>query len=293
MYSSQLPSYALPPLACLQAALAAQELGSFTAAAEALGTTHATVSRRVAAAERWAGVPLFERHGRGVRTTADGDRLLTRLASMLGSIAALAQREPSRGRKAVRIAVTPSFARFWLLPRLSILEAADLRIEILAEQRNLDLRSGVTSIAVRHGRGGWKLGTEAPLVEGRLVPVATEEIARSVGASPDKVLDHPLLHDADRTAWRAWFETIGRPFPTRARDRILFNYAATLDAAVHGVGIALLDEGLHREGCPPGLTALSVPAVELAPLRHILIVADDATEAERALAVRLRSVMGT
>ncbi|MGN9785203.1 LysR family transcriptional regulator [Nonomuraea sp. ZG12] len=46
--------------------------GSFTAAAELLGYTQSAVSRRVAALERAAGGPLFERLPRGVRLTPAG-----------------------------------------------------------------------------------------------------------------------------------------------------------------------------------------------------------------------------
>ncbi|PZG19369.1 LysR family transcriptional regulator [Nonomuraea aridisoli] len=53
--------------------------GSFTAAAELLGYTQSAVSRRVAALERAAGGPLFERLARGVRLTPAG-RVLHRHA---------------------------------------------------------------------------------------------------------------------------------------------------------------------------------------------------------------------
>ncbi|MEV0199204.1 LysR substrate-binding domain-containing protein [Nonomuraea sp. NPDC050691] len=46
--------------------------GSFTAAAELLGYTQSAVSRRIAALERAAGGPLFERLARGVRLTPAG-----------------------------------------------------------------------------------------------------------------------------------------------------------------------------------------------------------------------------
>ncbi|SEU06409.1 LysR family transcriptional regulator [Nonomuraea wenchangensis] len=49
--------------------------GSFTAAAELLGHTQSAVSRRVAALERAAGGPLFERLPRGVRLTPAGAAL--------------------------------------------------------------------------------------------------------------------------------------------------------------------------------------------------------------------------
>ncbi|MFI6495752.1 LysR family transcriptional regulator [Nonomuraea typhae] len=49
--------------------------GSFTAAAELLGYTQSAVSRRIAALERAAGGPLFERLARGVRLTPAGHAL--------------------------------------------------------------------------------------------------------------------------------------------------------------------------------------------------------------------------
>jgi DNA-binding transcriptional LysR family regulator len=55
--------------------------GSFTAAADALGYTQSAVSRQVAAMERAAGSPLFERLARGVRPTAAG-RILLRHAAV-------------------------------------------------------------------------------------------------------------------------------------------------------------------------------------------------------------------
>ncbi|MFG1943321.1 LysR family transcriptional regulator [Nonomuraea sp. NPDC048826] len=57
--------------------------GSFTAAAELLGYTQSAVSRRIAALERAAGGPLFERLPRGVRLTSAGHLLHRHAAEVL------------------------------------------------------------------------------------------------------------------------------------------------------------------------------------------------------------------
>jgi DNA-binding transcriptional LysR family regulator len=62
------------------------ERGTFTAAAESLGYTQSAVSRQVAAVERAAGAPVFERRREGVRPTAAGRVVLRHAAAVLDEI---------------------------------------------------------------------------------------------------------------------------------------------------------------------------------------------------------------
>lgn len=67
----------------LRVFVAVARAGSFTAAAEATGYTQSGVSRRIAALERAAGAPLFQRLPRGVRLAPAGDALSTHAAVLL------------------------------------------------------------------------------------------------------------------------------------------------------------------------------------------------------------------
>lgn len=64
--------------------------GGFSQAASALRTAQSALSRRVARLEHQLGVKLFERHGRGVRLTADGQALMTRAEGLINELGAIA-----------------------------------------------------------------------------------------------------------------------------------------------------------------------------------------------------------
>lgn len=67
----------------LSALIAAADAGSLTVAAAQLGTHLATISRQIADLESMLGEPLLVRTGRGVRTTAVGERYVERARHIL------------------------------------------------------------------------------------------------------------------------------------------------------------------------------------------------------------------
>lgn len=235
----------LPSLEGLRAVLAANRSGSFSGAAEELGITHGAVSRRIGSVERWAGAPLFERHGRGVRATVEGQRLvglIEQALDMIGSGAA--QGRATRAPEIVRVSTVPSFVRLWLLPNLARLEGAppDLRIECEIDPRFAPLAR--IDVAIRYGRGGWREGIATPLFEETLVPVAAPALAAALGKSPSAkaLLRHPLIHDIYPDSWRLWLGAEGHRYRPRPQDRMVPDYDLVLHAAAGGGGIALLRE---------------------------------------------------
>ncbi len=231
----------LPPLDGLSALLAAADSGSFTAAAETLGLTHGSVSRRIAGLESWLGTSLFERHGRGVRLTPAGQRFAAEARNALSGLSRSAEQwRPWRGRQTVRLSVVPSFARLWLLPRLARLERADIHVELAMDHRPIDLDTRGADMAIRYGGGHWD-GIDARLLfRETLVPAASPELALEPDAAPDALLRHPLLHDSDVSQWRAWLDAAGHRYRPRWQDRRFEEYDTVLAAAEAGLGIALL-----------------------------------------------------
>ena len=239
----------LPPMESLLAALTTAATGSFSAAALELGVTHAAVSRRVEVLENWAGTRLFDRHARGTEVTTDGQRILAKIEHALGQIDSSARRSNTpTGLPVVRVGVTATFARFWLLPRLALLEGspADVRIEVIAGLKHADLQGGEVDIAVRFGRGGWKVERERRLFEPHDCPVAAPALLSGRARThADALASLPLLHLADTSGWRAWAHTHGVPFKPKPADRSFVEYALAIEAARAGLGVALWSRPLH------------------------------------------------
>ncbi|WP_206956355.1 LysR substrate-binding domain-containing protein [Trinickia acidisoli] len=244
--TSSLRPSSRPPLASLEAVCVVAREGSFSAAALATGVTHGAISRRIGAVENWLGYPLFERHGRGVRLTPDGQRLVSRIDQAFSIIdGASDQWRPARPPRIVKVSVTPAFAQLWLFDRLAALEAGPqpLAVALDVTYRNADVAAGEADVAVRCSRG-YSPGLDSQrLFPETLYPVAAPAIAAQLSARKSaQLLDWPLLHDSDLTGWRTWFAAQGIALKPRPQDRRFEDYNVVLSAAQAGLGIALARE---------------------------------------------------
>jgi LysR family transcriptional regulator, glycine cleavage system transcriptional activator len=233
----------LPPLDTIRAFDTAARAGSFSAAAETLNLTHGAVSRQIAKLERWFGHRLFDRQARGVALTPEGQRLFLRTTEALSIIADGSDRWiETRGTAVVRLTSIPSISGLWLMQRLAAFESGDphLRIELSVEHRHVDLESEGGDLAFRCGRGRIPNRVSVQLFEELCYPIASPALAQRIGqGAPERLLSLPLIHDSDASAWRAWFATQNIDYRPRPQDRRFEDYNLVLDAAAHGLGVAL------------------------------------------------------
>jgi LysR family glycine cleavage system transcriptional activator len=289
-------SSARPPLASLETVCMVARAGSLSAAAESAGVTHGAVSRRVAAVENWLGTPLFERHGRGVRLTPEGQRLVARFEQAFGIIDAATDQWRTRGGAAVvKLSVGASFARLWLFQRLRAIEAQlpRLQIELQIGYLNADIAAGEADLAVRYGVGHWP-GADAELfMREQLYPVASPALAAAASrASGAGLLDFPLLHDSDLSGWRAWATAHGAALKPRNQDRRFEDYSSVLAAAEAGLGIALARSPL-ADGYLARGTLVRLKRAQVAnPLAYYLVTArNEQRPAVQAAVARLKAAL--
>jgi len=143
-------------LAAMRVFTRVAELGSFTAAADALDLSRAMVSTQVASLEKRYGVRLLNRTTRKVALTSEGSRFLDHCRRVFAELQAAEDdlahaRERPRGR--LTVDVPGAFGRYLLMPALSsfLAKYPDLEVDIRINDRLVDLVSERVDVAVRGG----------------------------------------------------------------------------------------------------------------------------------------------
>lgn len=232
----------------LPAFLAVLRTGSTAAAARALGVNQTTIARRIAALEAELGAVLFEKRPDGYRPTEKGLALRPRAEAVereAAGIDALAGEWRRMLRGSVRVTTTDTMLTLVLAPAVRDIQALHpgLGIELIAEDRFLDLARGEADVAIRAGGGA----DQAGLVRRRLPDsvwglYCSADYARDAGLPrhPSELARHRLvLGDASiaRLAGLRWLEENAPVAAVAIRCNTVPNLVASVRS---GLGISAL-----------------------------------------------------
>lgn len=232
------------PLNPMRAFAVASRHRTFTAAAQELGVTQVAISRQIALLENYLGVQLFYRDGRSARLTDIGRAYGAEIAELFDGLESVTTRllhvEQS---STIQLRVYPSFAHFWLLPRLYRFNERhpNLRVRMDTRVAPLDFRGTQLDVAIQLGHDSWREARSRRLFDERIDVVCAPEYADRVGpfVTPTDVNRGELLHSRyRRRAWDIWAKAhhveldnvVGIEF-----DSSLLTYSAT----AQGVGLAV------------------------------------------------------
>lgn len=246
----------------LRAFEAGARLGSFTLAAEELRLTQSAISRHVRNLEAQLDVTLFHRSGRNLTLTPEGRDYMAAISDTFDRISAATVALCRRQRGGVfTVGMSPSLAAKWLAPRLSgffrTLPDVDLRVVTSAEPTDCGT-SGI-DVAVRFGHGDW-LGTQAEeLSRERMVPVCSPGLAAAARLWRDAAGAVTLLHGAMHEDWRAWSKVAGLDHLDVTGGPRFNDEATLIQAAVEGIGMALVPALLVRDDLRAGRLVAPFP----------------------------------
>lgn len=232
----------LPPLNSLRAFESAARLLSFTKAADELAVTQSAVSHQVTALEEWAGVPLFKRQGRAVVLTEAAVKFLPSVSTALDQLALAGRKlqavDPTHGW--LTVAVMPSFAAKWLVPRLSDFhdKNPDMDVWIATFEAQTGALGSDVDLAIRYGRGDWPGLTSVKILAEELFPVCAPKLAPTLRVPAD-LMRATLLHDELREDWSMWFRAANLTATDPARGPGFDDSGLLIQAAIEGLGVAL------------------------------------------------------
>ena len=229
------------PIAQLRVFEAAGRRNSLQAAAAELNLTPSAVSHAIRKTEQALGVVLFERRGRRLSLSADGEALMAHVAPAFAELRRGIELVSTRGPQLLRLHCAPSFATQWLMPRLTrfMAECPTVELRLAAStdyaQFNTDDAFDADIIYGLPRQVGLSI---LPLGEETVTPLCTPELARSID-SPAALLEHTLIQsDNKQVRWPAWFAQNGLAAPPPRGFRFDRSFLA-IAAAVDGLGVAL------------------------------------------------------
>lgn len=271
------------------------ELRSFSAAAEELGLSNATVSKAITRLEQRLGVTLFHRTTRTLSLTPSGQSLAGRAAALLSDAEAAeecAREEATGPRGLVRIAVPMSFGVSHVAPILPDLlaQCPGLSIDLNLSDERIDLIESGIDVALRIGALA-----DSSLKARRLADIPTMLVAapsylaaRGEPHTPEDLSGHACFaySNLDRPDRIRMVAKDGREATVQPRGPLITNNGeAMLPALIAGHGLALLPEFILKKDFEAGRLAHVLPDWAGPPIALHLVMPSSGPRPARVSAV--------
>ena len=239
-------------LAAMEAFVLVVDTGSFSAAARRLNVGQPAVSKMVAQLEERLGVKLLVRTTRGLTATEAGLNYYERARRSIleadeAELAARGAGTSLTGK--LRIAAAVTFARIHLMPRLPefLQRHPDLEIEVVLDDRNVDLVQEGIDVALRMGRQLADSSlTVRRIASAPCVVVGTPTYFARAGepTAPGGLAAHQAVIYDQRGGGANWtFRRDGADFAVALKGRLRVNAAEGVRAAVLAdAGLAIASE---------------------------------------------------
>lgn len=231
----------IPPIQCLLTFEALARLRSVTQTADELCVTPSAVSHRIRQLEQVLGVPLFGRADFSL--TTEGYAYLSHVREGLDSLQRFPGSATLPGKRRLKIAVTPTFARAILIPRLRQFTDAypEIDLSLHVSIPLLDVIAEDADLMIRYGTGRYADVEHLELARDEVTPMASPAFAREHGPfdSYEDLSELPLLRSA-LDPWRTWFVACGLRWPEPHEGSQFNDIGLMCDAAAAGMGIALI-----------------------------------------------------
>ena len=231
----------IPPIQCLLTFEALARLRSVTQAAEEQCVTPSAVSHRVRQLEVIIGTKLFGRADFSL--TTEGSEYLAHVREGLAILQKFPSSAAAPGKRKLRLAVTPTFSRSILIPRLRQFTDAYPEIDLTLQVSIplLDVVAEDADLVVRFGTGRYADMEHTLLMKDEVAPLASPAFVREHGPfdAAQDLQSLPLLR-SPLEPWRTWFAARGLDWPEPVEGSQFNDIGLMCDGAAAGMGIGLV-----------------------------------------------------
>lgn len=236
----------IPSIEALTAFEAAARHLSFTRSADELARTQSAIGRQIATLEEYLGVALFNRVKKRISLTDVGHTYARNVREVLERIErdTLATMAHQGAGGILELAVIPTFATRWLIPRLPDFYARNKRITLNLTTRAEPFMFTDTPFdgAIHFGSSVWPGAIAHHLFGEEITPVCNPRLMHGKASlKPDQLEKFTLLHQSARPdAWRQWLVQAGVHEANCMKGQRYETFSMLVEAARAGLGIALV-----------------------------------------------------
>ena len=248
----------LPSLKGLRAFEAVARNGSFTLAASEIGVTQPAISYQICNLEQDLHAKLFIRGTQPPQLTPIGETLYSKLTLGLDLV-----RQSVESVKAeikgtpLGVSMKPHFAFRWFAPRMERFhnEQAAKEIHFIHSNAPANFSKGDIHVSIEFLRQDEAGEDSLLLFNGDLTPACSPALLQGESPirTPADLARHTLLHESSERTWPEWLTLAGVPDLRPVRKEFYDDTNVRQQAAMEGVGIALVCPRLVAEDMEAGL----------------------------------------
>lgn len=275
----------LPSIACLQAFETVARHRSITRASVELNLTQSAVSRQIRQLETLLDISLFERVRQRVVITDAGKLYLNDVIKVIAGLKDATSKVMACGGNTnlLNLAVLPTFATRWLMPRLSdfLQKHPGVTINLATRLVPFDFETEPFDAAIHYGLANWPGAVAHHLMAEDTVPVCSQKYKSEHRITrPADLARAVLLHQTSRTdAWTEWFQMTGVRNAHAVRGPRFEQFTMIAQAAICDLGVALLPKLLIEDELSSGKLVLLFDCPIRSSNSYYLVVPESKTSA--------------
>ena len=281
----------LPPVADLLAFEAAARHTSISRAAHELHFTQSAISRQIRQLEDQLGMALFHRVRQRIVLTDAGRLYAADVRAALQQLSGATQRVMAfSGGGLLNLAVLPTFGTRWLIPRMGDFAQCcpDVTVNFSARSEPFDFALEPFDAAIHFGAPHWAGAVCEYLMQEEVVPLCSPAYRHRHGIeSVADLAGVVLLQQSTRpTQWAEWFEHVSGATTQALRGPRFEQFAMIAQAAVSGLGVALLPRFLVEAELASGALVALFPEALRGSDAYYLVYPESRAEAPLVQAFR-------